>query len=188
MQILQQKIIICGNISLVIILWEDRFITYIAFNPISTFLHQFYAGYLAHFAGITTIFFFIAGLIIRLFDKIAPLQLCTWPLLLMRYFFIDNRTWWYLLSSSSFSPTFSASILLYPIYECLVYLDISTFLDFCIVPRYDLKVGAMRIIAHSFPLKAKKKNYFRNIQFWFLKIGWWKQYFPKVLRQKQLYF
>ena len=119
MQMLQQKIIICGNISLVIILWEDRFIAYIAFTPISTFLHQFYAGYLAHFAGITTTFSFIAALIIRLFDKIAPLLLCAWPLLLPRNFFIDNRILWCLLSSSSFFPTFLT------LFCCIQFMSVS---------------------------------------------------------------
>ena len=55
-----QKIIICGYIPLVIGLWADIFITYIALNPISTFLRQFYPGDLANFAG-SIIFFFIVS-------------------------------------------------------------------------------------------------------------------------------
>ena len=57
--------IICGNLSLVIALWVDIIITYIAWNPIFTFLCQFYAGDLAKFAISTIIFFFIAVLIMR---------------------------------------------------------------------------------------------------------------------------
>ena len=36
-----KKSIICGKISLVIALWADIFVAYIALNPISTFLLQF---------------------------------------------------------------------------------------------------------------------------------------------------
>ena len=48
MQILQ-KIVICGNISLLIALWADIFIAYIALNPISKFFHQLFPGNLANF-------------------------------------------------------------------------------------------------------------------------------------------
>ena len=65
MQMLQKKIIICGNMSLVIALWADIFIVYMALNPISTFLHQFYLVDLANFEGSKFIFFLIAALIIR---------------------------------------------------------------------------------------------------------------------------
>ena len=58
-------IIICRNLSLVIALWVDIIITYIAWNPVFTFLCQFYAGDLANFAISTIIFFFIAVLIMR---------------------------------------------------------------------------------------------------------------------------
>ena len=77
----KKKIIIWGNISLVIArileslagslvflviaIWADIFIAYIALNRISTCLPQFYPGDLANFAGSTIIFFFIVGVIIR---------------------------------------------------------------------------------------------------------------------------
>ena len=54
-----KKVIICGNISLVIALWADIFIAYIAFNSISTFSPQFYLGDLTNFAGSIITFFFI---------------------------------------------------------------------------------------------------------------------------------
>ena len=100
MQVLQ-KIIICGNICLVIALWEDIFIVHIALNPIFTFFRQFYPGDFANFAGSIIIFFFIAALIIWWFCQIVTLPRWPWLLHLLRYFFIDNQTWWYLLSSSS---------------------------------------------------------------------------------------
>ena len=59
-----KKIVICGNISLIIALWVDIFIAFIALNPISTFLRQFYPGDLANFAGSTIVFYSIAALII----------------------------------------------------------------------------------------------------------------------------
>ena len=46
-----KKIIFCRNISLVIALWADIFIAYIALKSISTFLRQFYPGGLANFVG-----------------------------------------------------------------------------------------------------------------------------------------
>ena len=60
-----KKIIICGNISPVIALWADIFIVYMALNPTSTFLHQFYLVDLANFEGSKFIFFLIAALVIR---------------------------------------------------------------------------------------------------------------------------
>ena len=86
-----KKIIICGNISLVIALWADIFIAYIALNSVSTFLRQLYAGDLANIAG-STIIFFTPTLIIRLFSQMVALPPWTWLLLLLRYFFIDNHT------------------------------------------------------------------------------------------------
>ena len=110
MQILQ-KIIICGNISLIIALWTDIFIAYIVLNRISTFLRQFYPGDLANFAGSSIIFSFIAAVIIGLFGKIVAFPWWSLLLLLLWYFFIDDRTWWYLVSSSS-PPSFFGPILL----------------------------------------------------------------------------
>ena len=107
MQVLQ-KIIICGNIFLVIVFSADIFITYIALNPISTFLPQFYTEYLANFAGSTSIFFFIAALMIQWFGQIVAMPPWTWLQLLLRFFLIDSCTWWHILSSSSFPPTFLA--------------------------------------------------------------------------------
>ena len=81
MQILQ-KIIICGNISLIIALWTDIFIAYIVLNRISTFLRQFYPGDLANFAGSSIIFSFIAAVIIRIIRKnccIAVMELAVAP-------------------------------------------------------------------------------------------------------------
>ena len=95
-----KKIIICGNISLVIALWADIFIAYIALNPIFTFIRYFYRGDLANFAG-GIIIFFVAAVIIRWFGLVVALPRWTWLLLLLRYFFIDSRTWWHLLSPSS---------------------------------------------------------------------------------------
>ena len=57
--------IICRNLSLVIALWVDIIITYIAWNPVFTFLCQFYAGDLANFAISTIIIFFNAVLIMQ---------------------------------------------------------------------------------------------------------------------------
>ena len=88
----------------VIALWADIFIAYIALNSMPTFLSLIYLGDLASFAGSTIIFFFIAGLINRWFAQIVTLSLWTWLLLLLRYFFINNRTYWCLLSSSSPLP------------------------------------------------------------------------------------
>ena len=51
MQIIQKTIIICRNISLVIAIWPDTLIAYIALNPIFTFLRQFHPRDLANFAG-----------------------------------------------------------------------------------------------------------------------------------------
>ena len=82
-------IIICWNISPAIALWADTLIIFIAINPIPTFLRQFYPGDLAKFAG-NIIIFFIAALIIRWLDQIVALSRCTWLLLLLRYFFINN--------------------------------------------------------------------------------------------------
>ena len=115
-----KKIIICGNISLVIALWADIFIAHIALNSVSTFLRQLYAGDLANIAG-RTIIFFIPTLIIRLFSQMVALPPWTWLLLLLRYFFIDNHTWWYLLPSSS-PPTFSASFCCNKVSPSLRYL------------------------------------------------------------------
>ena len=109
MQILQ-KIIICGNISLIIALWTDIFIACIALNRISTFLRQFYPGDLANFAVSSIIFSFIASVIIGLFGKIVSLPWWSLLLLLLWYFFIDDRAWWYLVSSSS-PPSFFGPIL-----------------------------------------------------------------------------
>ena len=103
-----KKIIICRNISLAMALWADIFIAYIALNPISAFFCQFYTGGIAHFAGSTIIFFFIAALITQWFSLFVAVPRWTWLLLLQRYFFTSNCTWWYLLSSFSFPPTFSA--------------------------------------------------------------------------------
>ena len=51
--------------AVVIALRSDTFITYIVLNPSSTFLCQFYPGYLSNFAGSCTIMtYFIAVLII----------------------------------------------------------------------------------------------------------------------------
>ena len=85
-----KKIIICGYISLVTTLWTDIFIAYIALNPVSTFLRQFYQGDFGNFAGSTIIFFFIAALIIRWFGQIVALPRWTWLLLLLRKFFINR--------------------------------------------------------------------------------------------------
>ena len=63
MQILQ-KITNCENVSLVIALWADIFIAYIALNPISIFLSLFYLRDLANFAGSTMIFFFIVAALV----------------------------------------------------------------------------------------------------------------------------
>ena len=89
-----KKIITCGNIFLMIVFWADMFVAYIAWNPIFTFLHQFYSGEFANF-------------IILWFGKIVALPRWTWLLLLLRYFLIDSRTSWCLLSSSSPPPIFS---------------------------------------------------------------------------------
>ena len=90
--------------SLVIALWADIYIAYIALHSIFTFLRQLYPGDFTNFAGSTNIFLFNAALMIWWFDQIVALLRWTWLLLLQRYFFIDNRTWWYLLSSSSPYP------------------------------------------------------------------------------------
>ena len=58
MQIPPKKIIICGNISLVIAFWYW-----------TQLLRQFYPGVLANFAG-STIIFFIAALVIRWFYEL----------------------------------------------------------------------------------------------------------------------
>ena len=89
-----KKIITCGNIFLMIVFWADMFVVYIAWNPIFTFLRQFYSGEFANF-------------IILWFGKIVALPRWTWLLLLLRYFLIDSRTSWCLLSSSSPPPIFS---------------------------------------------------------------------------------
>ena len=54
-----QKIIIWGNIFLLILLWVDIFIASIVLKPITIFLCQFSPGVLENFA-VTTIIFFIA--------------------------------------------------------------------------------------------------------------------------------
>ena len=91
-----KNIIICGNIALFIALWSDIFFAYIALKPISTFLHQFYRGGLANFAGSAIISFFtlteeilngklhflctvIAYLIIQWFNHIATMDLAAAP-------------------------------------------------------------------------------------------------------------
>ena len=66
-QILQKNHHLQKGLSLVIALWADIFIAYIALNPVFTFFRQFYPGDLANFAVSTIIFFFIAALIIRWF-------------------------------------------------------------------------------------------------------------------------
>ena len=93
--------------SLIMALWADIFITYIALNPAFIFLRQFYPG----------------EQILQVVPSYLPLHRCshhsmiwqivallrwTWMLLFLRYFNTDNRAWWYLLSFSSLPPTFSA--------------------------------------------------------------------------------
>ena len=101
-----KKIIICGNISLVIALSANIFIVYIVLNPISVFLRQFYPRDVANFASSTIIFFFIATLIIWWFDSVKLLDYRDRPGCSSSWF-IDNRTWWYLFSSPSSSKKIS---------------------------------------------------------------------------------
>ena len=76
-----KKIIIYGNVSLVITFWAFILIAYITWKPISTFLCQFYPEDFANFAGSTIIFFINAALIIWWFDRIVALP--WWVLLLL---------------------------------------------------------------------------------------------------------
>ena len=69
----KKKIFICGNISLVIALWVDILIVYIALNQISTFLRQFYPGNLANFAVGTII---SSSSLLSLFHDSAKLLYC----------------------------------------------------------------------------------------------------------------
>ena len=69
----EKKIFICGNISLVIALWVDILIVYIALNQISTFLRQFYPGNLANFAVGTII---SSSSLLSLFHDSAKLLYC----------------------------------------------------------------------------------------------------------------
>ena len=105
-----KKIIICGNVSLVIALWAYIFIAYIAWNRISTFFRQFYSEDLANFVGSIIIFFINAALFIRWFDQIVALP--RWVLLLLSYSIIDNQKQWHLLSPSFLLPS------LLPLFFC----------------------------------------------------------------------
>ena len=102
-------------------------IAYITLNPISTFLCQFYPGFLENIAGNSIIFFFIAAITIRWFGQIVGLERRTWLLLLPRYFFIDSSTLWYLLSPSSYLQLFGP-FLVFKKCERLVHRDIVGFL------------------------------------------------------------
>ena len=96
------------NISLVIAIWVDIFITYIVLNPMAIFLCQFYPSDLANFVSNTIIYFIIHRVIIKWFGQIVTLPRCCWLLFLTRYFFIEQRFWWYLVSSSSSTEAFLA--------------------------------------------------------------------------------
>ena len=63
----------------VIAFWANLSIAYVASNPISIFLRQFYPWDLGNFADSIIIFFFIAALIIRWFVQIVALLPWTFP-------------------------------------------------------------------------------------------------------------
>ena len=106
-----KKIIIYGNVSLVITFWAFILIAYITWKPISTFLCQFYPDDLANFAGSTIVFFINAALIIRWFDQIVALPWVMWAAPPIANYF--------------------GLIFLSQIYVCLVHWDICAFLGNC---------------------------------------------------------
>ena len=116
----EKKIFICGNISLVIALWVDILIVYIALNQISTFLRQFYPGNLANFAVGTII---SSSSLLSLFHDSAKLLYC-------RDGTVCSSSWcisfFYFLSSFLFLffPNLFSLILLQQIFARLVHWSI----------------------------------------------------------------
>ena len=142
MQIIQKKIIICGNISFFIVLWADIFIRYIALNPISRFLLQFYPGYIANII----IFFFITALIIWWFSQIFALPRWAWLLLLLRYFFTDT------FSSFFFPPSFL------DLFCCNKYMSVS-FIETFVLSRETILGSFLKFLCYSISNCYCKKNY-----------------------------